>query len=921
MPGRPVSSPNHLYETRHFYDRDGKPRDFYMCMSRQSEVEKRTSKSTGKQYDSAVRNHQNALALKSLFIDLDIKNYTTAMDALKDFERFIREANLPWPNAIVYSGGGYHFYWAMSEAIPLMEWQPLANALSEAIKRHKLIGADTQCTVDAARVLRLPPTMNHKYDPPRKVEVKRLEPEDFSPKALAGRLTDYMVPTAVMPQVWNLPKTEQYGDVSNNLAAGIEAQPAYKVPVQDLFHECPLIVDTIRTHGNGHAEPLWSQLMLLCTFLEDGENVARIMSKGDPRYTPEGTETKYLEKETAKKNSGGRVGWPHCTAFHRAGSTLCETCPHFTEGKSPLNFARVNGKGALEAPLLPEGYFYKDDKFVWRRHTTVEGQDDSFPVYRHSIIDGQMETNSDGLCLTFAARGRQITVPTSIMGNLHKLQERVQQQGMMLNSERKEPQHLSGFLSMWSEELLKKKNAIDTVPSGWERKDGEIVGFVFDGKLYTKKGAVEASHLTGALRQNYRCVGSKEPWHDARELLNITREDHMVIVASAFASPLTIFTGQKGLIVSAYSHLTSAGKSTMVSFAQSVWGDPRQVQQLKDTETSMGVRMSQLGCMPGYWDEVRLEGDQVADRVFSLTGGKDKQRATRDIKLRDTGTWECMTVFLSNASILRNLARQGTTTDAGLVRVFEFEMSSFSKGTQLSSSEVSIAIERLSHNYGHIGAAYSEFLGRNYDHAKELVRLILKEYEDITGKVSGERYWIATMAALEAGTKLAYDLGFIGFEPSRLRDFLLKVHDKMRNEIPDRVELLSRTEDVFNIYAQFKIAARGDRHWIMTELASGDTLIEPPKASQQLNMLQDIWVHTVVGQKEERVSLAALKKWLLAQKYNPDEVIQGMISKLGASKGKTKLGSGGLRIPMPQEPVLYIPHSSLLLDETIPAPT
>src|SRR5262249_54256948 len=76
--------------------------------------------------------------------------------------------NLPRPSTIVNSGGGLHVYWTFDRALTVLEWNPLAQALVNAAKDFGL-KFDSGCTTDAARVLRIPDTFNHKLDTPRPV--------------------------------------------------------------------------------------------------------------------------------------------------------------------------------------------------------------------------------------------------------------------------------------------------------------------------------------------------------------------------------------------------------------------------------------------------------------------------------------------------------------------------------------------------------------------------------------------------------------------------------------------------------------------------------------------------------------------------------------------------------------------------------
>ena len=48
-------------------------RDFYVCMSQQSQAEQRTSKA-GRPYLNAIRDGDNAVSLKSLFLDVVVKD-------------------------------------------------------------------------------------------------------------------------------------------------------------------------------------------------------------------------------------------------------------------------------------------------------------------------------------------------------------------------------------------------------------------------------------------------------------------------------------------------------------------------------------------------------------------------------------------------------------------------------------------------------------------------------------------------------------------------------------------------------------------------------------------------------------------------------------------------------------------------------
>ena len=146
-------------------------RDIYVCMSSQRTAQEKTSKN-GHKYLAAIRNQENAVALKSLFIDLDAKGTGQKLVCQpRQGDRCVGDfsaTGLPKPSMVVGSGGGLHVYWTLMRALSPDEWRPLAYALAEATKQVGL-KCDTQCTIDSARILRVPDTLNHKTTPGKPV--------------------------------------------------------------------------------------------------------------------------------------------------------------------------------------------------------------------------------------------------------------------------------------------------------------------------------------------------------------------------------------------------------------------------------------------------------------------------------------------------------------------------------------------------------------------------------------------------------------------------------------------------------------------------------------------------------------------------------------------------------------------------------
>lgn len=77
------------------------------------------------------------------------------------------------PSIVIRSGGGIQVYWLLKEPVIGTDLSKI-KAINKAVA--KLTGADPSAT-DLARILRIPWTMNLKYDPTRRVEISFWRPE------------------------------------------------------------------------------------------------------------------------------------------------------------------------------------------------------------------------------------------------------------------------------------------------------------------------------------------------------------------------------------------------------------------------------------------------------------------------------------------------------------------------------------------------------------------------------------------------------------------------------------------------------------------------------------------------------------------------------------------------------------------------
>ena len=110
-------------------------------------------------------------AINCLFAEFDAKTVEGGKAAILSYIDALWDHGngLPFPTAIIDSGGGYHCYWLLENTVTVDDGnREHVKALQAAWV--SLVGADPASS-DLARVLRLPGTVNRKYDPPRPVQI------------------------------------------------------------------------------------------------------------------------------------------------------------------------------------------------------------------------------------------------------------------------------------------------------------------------------------------------------------------------------------------------------------------------------------------------------------------------------------------------------------------------------------------------------------------------------------------------------------------------------------------------------------------------------------------------------------------------------------------------------------------------------
>jgi hypothetical protein len=339
--------------------------DFYncwMCMSQQSEC---TTNTKGK--PKAVRKAGNAVAVKAIWVDIDVKpcpptwlvdhpgepwtHYETISDAEAAFDAFCKKVGLPPPSFEVNSGGGLHVYWASHTPLSPDEWRPYAHGLKAALLAEGVL-CDAALTTDIARLLRVPDTLNHKYDPPRKVELLHLgQTYDFQTAlsvlhGVASSKSTTTVPSRGASSVIEPGRENEFENgpaaafaaldpADAALTAGIKLPSALVEPFP-IFEKCAFLRDALKNGGRDYDNPLWHLSVLPTVFMKGGNELAHRISQKHPAYSEAETQALY-ERKLADRARG--IGPPRCATIQGAGCKACGSCSFLAEGKTPVHLA------------------------------------------------------------------------------------------------------------------------------------------------------------------------------------------------------------------------------------------------------------------------------------------------------------------------------------------------------------------------------------------------------------------------------------------------------------------------------------------------------------------------------------------------------------------------------------------------------
>ena len=735
----------------------------------------------------------DALHVKSFWLDLDCgpaKDYPTRELAMAALGQFCADLDLPLPICI-NSGNGVHVYWVLDKSIPKDTWLPVAKRLKDVCVERGLL-ADPVCTMDAARILRVPGSTNFK-NPDNLLAVEfmcgagKVDLFQFAAALGAPETSQPSQPVNELPfEVPDYIKNE-VPDATSKALMGQNNSYRFTKIIELKAEGCGQL-NHIVEHQKQVSEPLWRAGLSIAQLCVDRDTAIHEMSNQHTNYSRHDTEYK----------AGETKGPYTCAKFDEIRPGGCKDCKYKGKFGSPI----VLGKEIIEAtledntittvdsgtkdvrvytiPTYPTPFFRGKYGGIYRRgdpeKTEEEGNDklvyenDFYVVKRmHDPFAGEvlwmrLHLPRDGV--------REFSVPLVSVLSKDRFRDAIATQGMAVLG--KTVDELMFYVSRWVKELQIMSQA-EKVRSqfGWTEDKSFIIG---DREITT--AGVKYSPPSSSILHTCSLLAKKGDLNEWKTVINFYNHNGMEAQAFAFllgfGSVLMPFTQVRGGIVNLMSPGSGTGKSTVQMAINSIWGHPFDLLlQNDDTYNAKIHRFGVLNNLPATIDEItNMRDEMVSQLAYAVTQGRGKNRMesqSNSERVNNTA-WRLLAITSSNASLYDKLFSMKEFPEGEMMRIIELKIH---RDTQYSKEFTDALFGKMFNNYGHAGEIFMKYVVNNRSEVLDLMRDVQLRLDTAAGLGQRERFWSAIGALGITGGLIAAELNLINFDVKRIFDWLV----------------------------------------------------------------------------------------------------------------------------------------------------
>lgn len=715
---------------------------------------------------------------------------------------------------------------------------------------------------------------------------------------MLSKLLPYMSPAtttvgqAASPLAGGAPAAALAGGTTHpnmNAAAQANVQQGAKRSFADLATKCEQVKLSLTNHGAGDSRDLWYLGFLsLAHHCADGATYAHELSKGDPRYVPADVDAAMAQvaREKARKDTGP----PRCTAFdgHRPG--VCQGCPHFGKIISPWMLGVPDTNGDLPAK-------YRRNNGMLEKWVENANGGQFVAVVAGDVYGPIVDKGSDGYAIgfTYELAGSKFPIRVSneqIIADASSVGANMARQCITI--EVPKIPLFREFVVSWISTIREQKGerTEHIPPFGFAATEaGAHIGVSIGGTLYRSDGTTEAApgpsqYITDAFTPR----GEYAKWREAFDLVCKGSIHRQILVAAAFGSPLMHFTGQKGLMISAWGP-SGVGKSAALQVGQTVYSKPSMMSTLKSTDNAANHKAHTTQFLPSYWDEMRIDKDdavKLINRIFDMAQGQGAQRLTPTIQLREPETWQTLAIVASNNRLMDFVVDKVKGNDAGAVRLFEFDVNIPKlKGTAAAAP----IIQNTKLHYGHAGRMYLSWIATHYAETEKLVADLTEQLVQDLQQEGEERLYIAGIAAILAGAIIATKQGIAKFDVKAMGEFFKFWFLQLRHDRNMNLVTVGGKTDVEEVLAQFMGDHLNSRlitdkmMGLVPGRPGGVSVVWPPQTGK---------VEAHISEQDQllRINHHSFAAWCRRRNLNALDVEEQLKQQFAVKVGKMSMGAG-----------------------------
>ena len=698
------------------------------------------------------RRQADAVDVGSLWVDLDCgegKAYDGPKEALAALLTWCRANNVPDPTHIVGSGYGLHCYWRLDAPVPHDVWKPVAVQLKRAL-RVGGVHADPARTADAASILRVPGTLNHK-DPqaPRPVKLLKDAPD-------AVRLEDFAnsLPAVGPQRVVEPARTDEWGVEVRHAPLPEGDAPVILSRCQQLRH--------YRDQKGVVEEPLWRAALSVLKRCKDGDYYCHETSRGDPRYNAAETQAK-------ADNTEGPATCQHFADVRPGG---CDGCPFAGKVTSPVQIAPAVEPAAAPSPdgepwrVSRAGRYTIQSGGVWFAPPAAPDAEPEPPVHvadyplwvvevRERVKLHTEQTDGSASLLEWVSvdgRVKRGMLPMTVLFDATRLRDWLAEAGLAVATW--DFKLMKNFISKLTVDSLRSRGVVRYHESlGWYEDN---TSFVVGDRKVTGDGTEDAliQNSNPIARLSRPANGSLEGWTAAvNRMAKLSLHKHAFALLASLGSPLLELTGRQSAVLS-LAGISAAGKTVSMRLGMSVWGNPDLlVQGAQSSIKAVERQLSLHRHVPMALDETtQYTAKQMASLVYMAANGTGDAKLRRDGSNRDVGAWRNLTYVTTNRAILDWSQQQ--ITEAHRRRVLELFF------TDPMDREDGLAL----YNAGnlHYGLACEPYMRAVIKLRDRIPAMVERAERDIAREYNlpdSQRFGLWTLAAAKVGGAIAQAAG------------------------------------------------------------------------------------------------------------------------------------------------------------------